>query len=359
VLQDRPKADELEVSLFGGGVGECVVVHLGDGEWVVVDSCVTKDEPVALWYLRTLGVPLERVRLVVASHWHDDHVRGIADVLAACKNATFALSAAMACEHYVELVRVNEERRVEDSGTSEFACVHRELIQRLGGGRRRSSYAAAVRACGGRRLLRTARLVLWSLSPSDAAVNRSEIAMGEELLRARSDRCCRRLVSTSPNGASVVLWFEAAGVEVLLGADLERGDQPEVGWRAVVAQHHGCKAELVKIPHHGSENADLDGMWTHMLADDPVAILTPFRRVPLPTDTDLQRLQGRATHVHITAPPTAPSLPRRRNAVERTMRGATKSRRALVGGMGHVRVRVPFVGGAPVVTHGGAAYAVR
>lgn len=35
-----PVADELEVSVFGPGVGESVVVHLGHGDWMVVDSCL-------------------------------------------------------------------------------------------------------------------------------------------------------------------------------------------------------------------------------------------------------------------------------------------------------------------------------
>lgn len=45
-----PKADELEVSVFGPGIGECVVVHAGAGEWMIVDSCVDRSSglPVAL-----------------------------------------------------------------------------------------------------------------------------------------------------------------------------------------------------------------------------------------------------------------------------------------------------------------------
>ena len=39
-LAAPPRTDELEVSLFGPGVGECVIVHLGAGEWMVVDSCL-------------------------------------------------------------------------------------------------------------------------------------------------------------------------------------------------------------------------------------------------------------------------------------------------------------------------------
>ena len=35
-----PSAREIEVSLFGPGYGECVLVHLGEGQWMIVDSCV-------------------------------------------------------------------------------------------------------------------------------------------------------------------------------------------------------------------------------------------------------------------------------------------------------------------------------
>ena len=34
----RPRPDELEVSLFGAGNGECVVAHCGNDDWVIVDS---------------------------------------------------------------------------------------------------------------------------------------------------------------------------------------------------------------------------------------------------------------------------------------------------------------------------------
>src|SRR5260370_27238866 len=70
------KPAELEVSLFGPGVGECVVVHLGLGEWLVVDSCVdpVSRKPVALNYLSELHVDVGKaVKQVVAKHWHDDH----------------------------------------------------------------------------------------------------------------------------------------------------------------------------------------------------------------------------------------------------------------------------------------------
>jgi len=53
-----PAVDELEVSVFGPGVGECVLVHFGEGEWMVVDSCLDRatSRPAALDYLTELGV---------------------------------------------------------------------------------------------------------------------------------------------------------------------------------------------------------------------------------------------------------------------------------------------------------------
>ena len=53
--------DEIEVSVFGPGKGECIVLHVGSGRWVVVDSCIEPGDSwsVAERYLRGLGVALE------------------------------------------------------------------------------------------------------------------------------------------------------------------------------------------------------------------------------------------------------------------------------------------------------------
>lgn len=70
----------MEVSLFGPGYGECVVLHLGHGEWVIIDSCISAaaSDPAPIHYLASIGVdPDLEVGLVVATHWHDDHIRGM------------------------------------------------------------------------------------------------------------------------------------------------------------------------------------------------------------------------------------------------------------------------------------------
>ena len=72
VIALAPEENEIEISLFGPGYGECVVVHLGSDHWVVVDSCIDVESrrPVAVEYLEILGRdPAGAVKCVVASHW--------------------------------------------------------------------------------------------------------------------------------------------------------------------------------------------------------------------------------------------------------------------------------------------------
>lgn len=75
-----PASQEMEVSIFGPGFGECVVLHFGNNDWGVVDSCLHPASrlPTALHYLEALKVDVSQsVRFVTATHWHDDHMHGI------------------------------------------------------------------------------------------------------------------------------------------------------------------------------------------------------------------------------------------------------------------------------------------
>jgi hypothetical protein len=89
-----PASNEIEVTLFGPGYGEAIAVHLGDGAWMMVDSCIDPDSKATAsgTYLEQIGVDARQVRSIVASHWHDDHVRGISQLAAKYPTADFVLS---------------------------------------------------------------------------------------------------------------------------------------------------------------------------------------------------------------------------------------------------------------------------
>jgi competence protein ComEC len=60
----------------------------------------------------------------------------------------------------------------------------------------------------------------------------------------------RRIVSDSPNDASVVLLVESRGIRMLLGGDAEPPSQQ------LMADEHLGSVDVLKVPHHGSAYQD-------------------------------------------------------------------------------------------------------
>lgn len=122
-----PTTNELELSLFGPGIGESLVIHLGNGDWIVVDSCFDEQrQAVALSYLESLGVDVStQVKLVLVTHWHDDHICGISQVVAAARTAEFACSAALDGQEFFNLVAARKEVSLvgQTSGVEEFESI--------------------------------------------------------------------------------------------------------------------------------------------------------------------------------------------------------------------------------------------
>jgi beta-lactamase superfamily II metal-dependent hydrolase len=361
-----PAKDTIEISVFGPGVGECVVMHLGEGDWIVVDSCLTArgDLPVAITYLSGLGVDISSaVRMVVVTHWHDDHIVGISDVFSKAKAAKLVCSAAVDSDDFYKLIRLLKDA---DADVDEFGALFNELVQRLPSGERNVG-ATPAWAISGRSMLRlpvgsiTPRAEVTALSPSDVAIALAHVKIAGQFQRAQTGGTARSLVAQSPNEAAVALWVRAGAFDVLLGSDLEESTNPGDGWRAVVADHAAAgrrNAQLLKVPHHGSHNADSPDVWATMLAPDTHAAVTPFRRKKLPQQLDLQRLRGRTGELYITADPEGRKPPRRDPAVDRTMREVTTRRVVLGGRAGHLRFRAPLAGGAFAVAMFDGAYQV-
>src|SRR5437868_1391293 len=103
-----PPVDEIEVSVFGPGLGECILIHIGGGRWIIVDSCVdrNKKRAVSLAYLDEIGVDPVNVDLILITHWHDDHVAKIEDIVAACSNAEFWCSSALRSVEFLQLLEI-------------------------------------------------------------------------------------------------------------------------------------------------------------------------------------------------------------------------------------------------------------
>ncbi len=343
----HPDRRVIEVSIFGPGKGECVVVHLGGDDWFIIDSCidqVDRQQP-ALSYLRRLKVDIaSRVRLVVTSHAHDDHMAGLADVFAACSSATFVCSSAITSEEFFALVEADAdiERQLRRSVRVEYRRLLEEVERR---GRdqlglkplRRASEQRVLWERAATDALPAARVV--ALSPSDEAISRSLQLLAQGT--GQSGRR-RRLSAADPNELAVALWAQVGSEAILLGADLLRGPAG-CGWIGVLATFAPpVGATLVKVPHHGAPNAHHEQVWSDLLAPSPLALLAPYRAgaKPRPTSEDVRRLCDLTDEAYATADSRLPAPDARVKRTAAALGGLARNVRAPWGKSGHVRARL-------------------
>jgi len=77
---------------------------MGDGLWAIVDSCIDRDNggrPAALEFLEAIGLDVaNQVVLIAATHWHDDHVKGLAAIVRSCPSARVVTSTALKSDEF-------------------------------------------------------------------------------------------------------------------------------------------------------------------------------------------------------------------------------------------------------------------
>ncbi len=329
-----PDDDEIEVALFGPGYGECILIHIGNGKWIIVDSCIDEDsQPAALNYLRSLGSdPSESVCLIVASHWHDDHIRGMAELVEACRNANFCCASALTQQEFLVALGALENRPTSPagSGVRELFRVFSLLAERS---------TSRTYALGHRIIFDQQDCRVWSLSPSDRAYEAFLSQVGGLLPMELETK--RRIPSLTPNEAAVVLLIKVSETTILLGADLER-----TGWVEIVEgrARKDDRASVFKIPHHGSEDAHEERVWSEMLQANPIAILAPWRLAgrALPKKTDVSRILSFSENAYVTTSRdslTGKSLRGRSRIVERTIKDSGTKIKSIGRSSGMIRLR--------------------
>lgn len=218
------------------GQGDAVVLAAGTGVAVVVD---VGPAPAAVdRCLRDLGV--RDVALVVLSHLHADHVDGLAGVLRGRRVAAVAVG--------------------PQPDTSPALAAVRDLVQPAG---------AQLLATSTGEVRSLADLRLEVLAPSRPF----------------------RGTDADVNNSSLVLRAESRGVSLLLTGDVEPEAQS-----ALLAAGVDVRADVVKVPHHGSDSQD-PGFLTAVGARAAIASLGADNRYQHPSARTIDHLQrsGAAT----------------------------------------------------------------
>jgi len=319
-----PNIDEIEISVFGPkcGYGESILIHIGNGKWIIVDSCknTKKDEPAALTYLNSLNVNLAtQVILIVASHWHGDHIAGLSELLDKCTSAQFLCSSALSNKELQTLAVAY--KKCPPSSNKNNIEEYSNIINILETRSKKNHYKhlnPPILAFPGREILvselKEENCSIRTLSPSDGDIVHANMELGSlvaELLQDKKPK--QHIIYNKPNDNAIVLDIKIGEHSILLGSDLENIGDPSRGWKAVIGNKPYNKSDVYKVSHHGSITGDNDDIWESFLSNKPIALITSFIKgsTILPKDEDVVRIKKKAHKAHlITAYKKKPKYPK-------------------------------------------------
>ncbi len=330
-----PSVDELEITVFGPGFGEAIAVHVGAGNWILVDSCIDPDTklPASHTYLQAIGIQSSQVKAIVASHWHDDHVRGISDLADYYPDAEFFMSAALNNKEAAAFLSAHNETNAPglSRGANELykAINQRDRVFHV---MQRSSVMEIN--VNGRNVRVTA------LSPVPVAFSQSIAHFAQYLPNKNGGSPVNHAPELKPNLEAVVIHIDFGGDAALLGSDLE--DHQSCGWTAVVTdQWCGSKppGSAYKVAHHGSLTGEHPQIWAKLLTQKPTTCMTPFNRgnVNLPTDDDKKRIKSKSLYAYLSSGATR--RPDMDSAILKRLSDVCNKLARINSGFGAVRLR--------------------
>jgi len=228
-----PDSDCAEISLFGPGIGECIVLHFGEGRWFIIDSCLNPEtkQPIALEYLTSLGVDVEKqVAGILITHWHSDHIEGACTLLKECKNAKLHHSFALSSSEALQLAALyrRDVFANTDKDIREFSSIIQFLFETKD--RARLDPVKAQHTFFDYRAGIATRMI--AMSPSGAAVTQA-IANLVNIKPKNGSTRTRNIVKQSENLNAVAIHFTFGAFSAVLGSDLEVTSNNQTGWSAV------------------------------------------------------------------------------------------------------------------------------
>lgn len=341
---DCPQAEVVEVSLFGRGCGECVVIHFGSGRWMVIDSFTVDGKSIAQRYLEQIGVDVAtQVDLILATHWHDDHIRGVSDLMATARSARGALPLAMLREEFLAFARTYHTLPASKakSGVQEMGRYLATIKERGW------QYLEPAKSWAGLMTFREGELAhglpvqVTALSPSNADV---ATFLGMVAGAVVDDEVAMSAPYYDENDVSVAVHIDLGEQAVLLGADLETRANPDTGWEAVFRDHR-CperKAKIYKVAHHGSETGHHASIWDRLCVEAPTSSLSPWARGKgrLPSQTDIQRILKLSGDSYSSSQRATAGKRQRLTAVTSILRNTQSTIRNIDQSLGQVRHRL-------------------
>ena len=297
-----------EITLLGtgGGYGESIVIHLGNNEWAVIDSCINPHtkECLPLQYLNSIHVDVSKdVKCILITHWHDDHIKGISQLFRETKSANLFTGQIIQDELFFTFVGFDLQKAQTHNSmasTTEFS----ECIKIIKSRKGQLKKAIVDRNLQTTKLSDYTFSYINSLSPSDFAIEIFERKLGD-LIKKYGHNPNVKFQKKSPNHNSVVAVIRLGQHTALLGADLETSNDNRLGWLNILDHSSNTykDSSLFKAAHHGSENGNHERIWDELLTEKPITKITPYNKgSKLPSVKMLGFITDKSDKVYITSP---------------------------------------------------------
>lgn len=297
--------DEFAIVVIGGpSQGESVMVHYGDGNWIIVDSCTYGGINVPHEFMVKAEINPLQVKHIICSHWHDDHVSGMSDLLEECSNAYFRVPLITNAQVLPQYFVYKSQKPIKDDEKEAWKM-----------------FQACLDVLGKRKIgkeedpaLKKPQFVKVESSIVDVDTHNSHVSIkalspsngmcelfGQMLANGDAENCEFDDSGIDTNMCSVALGISFGNNKhVFLGSDLECNRDKRAACESCVgecAERHGigmCDLKLnphfealhnisyTKINHHSSQNGYCCEYWDNYVTDDCIGVSTAFTSKGLP-----------------------------------------------------------------------------
>lgn len=285
----------LEIIVLGGnsGKGESIIVRTYD-QIIIIDSFIDHQsgDPAPIAFLNSISEDINKVKLVIASHWHDDHIRGLDSILNLCSNAELVISDALTVDEFQTLVYNEYKKPIENTSMTTF----HNLLLGISKSGKPPIYAIQDRSI----YTFSDGSELWSISPSDQTVHDSRLEL-VKLLEDYGDQSTS-IPSNLGNHYSIVLLIKSHNKNTVLGGDLEISKSPKKGWDAVVNLSKLKSIDEInvfKVPHHGSRTSYSDEVSKKLNVSSLIAI-SAYSNSSLPKSEMIEKYAGHSQNLYLT-----------------------------------------------------------